>query len=352
MEDELGYFWVATHKGLIRCTFADNMNQAYGLSDGLPGLMFNPGACYYDSKTKQFWWGNEDGLVYCNIEDLKTNEKPPPIQIIRFYVNGKEITTTTAILPKAIEMTSKIKLRQFENSFGFDFVALNYRHPNDNNFETKLDGLDKDWQLLKKGNTSAYYGGISPGKYTFNVRLMGYPESEKSITITVQRNWKVVIWLIPTLLLFFLYIVLWKKSKNNPSRKTTPQKERAVNNSIQIKDHSIKYNELLHLMQEKKPYLDPELKMPYLTGVLKCSSKELSEIFRDHIKQSFADFVNGYRIKEFKEKIEKGEHEKYTIIALSERCGFSSRSSFFRIFKKLTGSTPLEYLKQIEREPN
>ena len=46
--------------------------------------------------------------------------------------------------------------------------------------------------------------------------------------------------------------------------------------------------------------------------------------------------------------VNKGEHAKYTLNALMELCGFSSRTSFFRCFKKANGITPSEYIKSLE----
>jgi AraC-like DNA-binding protein len=45
--------------------------------------------------------------------------------------------------------------------------------------------------------------------------------------------------------------------------------------------------------------------------------------------------------------IAKDEYSKYTLGALAELCGFSSRASFFRYFKKATGITPNEYIRSI-----
>ena len=50
---------------------------------------------------------------------------------------------------------------------------------------------------------------------------------------------------------------------------------------------------------------------------------------------------------EFKHLIAKDEYSKYTLGALAELCGFSSRASFFRYFKKATGITPNEYIRSI-----
>jgi hypothetical protein len=45
--------------------------------------------------------------------------------------------------------------------------------------------------------------------------------------------------------------------------------------------------------------------------------------------------------------VEKDEYAKYTLSALAELCGFSSRASFFRYFKKATNITPNEYIRSI-----
>jgi ligand-binding sensor domain-containing protein/AraC-like DNA-binding protein len=351
IEDELGYFWVATHKGLARCTFTDNTHSFYWISDGLPGLMFNPGACYYEPKSNRLWWGNENGLVSCNIEQVNKATPAPPVHFTNFYVNGKMMQSPAEPSFKSVNRSSGIKLSRFQNSFGFDFVALNYLYPNDNIFEVMLEGYDKGWILLDRGHTSAYYGDITPGKYTFRVRLSGYPESEKYITITVKQAWSIFVRIIPVLILCIICIGLWKRPNVFRKRKNTAKRKNQREEPPSLaKDYRSQHQMLLKLMDEKKPYLDPELKMSYLTAELKCTSKELSQIFKESIRQSFADFINGYRVEEFKNKIKNHEFEKYTFIALSEQCGFNSRSSFFRIFKKITGITPLEYMKQIKNE--
>ena len=57
--------------------------------------------------------------------------------------------------------------------------------------------------------------------------------------------------------------------------------------------------------------------------------------------------MNDYRIEEFKRLVDKDEYSKYTLTALAELCGFSSRTSFFRYFKKVIGITPNEYIRSI-----
>jgi AraC-like DNA-binding protein len=69
--------------------------------------------------------------------------------------------------------------------------------------------------------------------------------------------------------------------------------------------------------------------------------------FQSIFTKNYYDFINEYRIKEFKHLVSGSESSKYTLSALAEQCGFSSRASFFRSFKKLTGITPNEYIRSI-----
>ena len=67
-------------------------------------------------------------------------------------------------------------------------------------------------------------------------------------------------------------------------------------------------------------------------------------------RSGYYDFVNSCRLAEFKLLIEKGAHTKYTLNALIEMCGFNSRTSFFRYFKKINGIYPSEYIKTFEKQ--
>lgn len=101
-------------------------------------------------------------------------------------------------------------------------------------------------------------------------------------------------------------------------------------------------------MIKNKPYINPNLKISDLAHAINSSSHSLSYVFNQYLNQNYYDFVNEYRIAEFKTLVVDPKYSRYTLTALSEKCGFSSRASFFRSFKKLTGITPNEYIQQME----
>ena len=90
-----------------------------------------------------------------------------------------------------------------------------------------------------------------------------------------------------------------------------------------------------------------KLKVADLAAMIGTSAHTLSYLFNQHLNRNYYDYINDYRIAEFKHLIAKDEYSKYTLGALAELCGFSSRASFFRYFKKATGITPNEYIRSI-----
>ncbi|MCB0287465.1 MAG: AraC family transcriptional regulator, partial [Calditrichaeota bacterium] len=55
-------------------------------------------------------------------------------------------------------------------------------------------------------------------------------------------------------------------------------------------------------------------------------------------------FVNNFRVKEVQARMLDQENSDYTLLAIAMDAGFSSKSSFNRIFKKHTGLTPSQFL--------
>lgn len=102
---------------------------------------------------------------------------------------------------------------------------------------------------------------------------------------------------------------------------------------------------LLQLMEKEKPYLDSDLTLHKLAGILQVSPHHLSEVLNRKLNQNFFDFVNKYRVERVKSDLINPGKNNLTLLALALDAGFSSKSSFNLIFKKHTGVTPTEYKK-------
>ncbi len=103
------------------------------------------------------------------------------------------------------------------------------------------------------------------------------------------------------------------------------------------------------VMKDKKIFLNPNLTLSELSKNLGVSTKELSKHFNDSLGMNFSEYINHYRVEEVKKLMSSEEASKYTLVTLAEKAGFSSKSSFNAIFKKVTGLTPSAYKKSINK---
>jgi len=100
---------------------------------------------------------------------------------------------------------------------------------------------------------------------------------------------------------------------------------------------------LKNIIRDKRYYEDPELNLRSLAEKLEWHTHELSRILNTVLRKSFNDFINEYRVKAVTRKIQDTAYEHITLLGIAYESGFNSQSTFTRIFKKMTGKSPLEY---------
>ncbi len=105
--------------------------------------------------------------------------------------------------------------------------------------------------------------------------------------------------------------------------------------------------QLTDFMSANKPYLDPEINIAKLSKELGITPEYLSKVINGKLNRNFFDFINQYRVDEFKAQCLLPENQKLTILSIAYSCGFNSKATFNRVFKKTTGATPSAYLKEV-----
>ncbi|MFC0515383.1 ABC transporter permease [Mucilaginibacter angelicae] len=107
---------------------------------------------------------------------------------------------------------------------------------------------------------------------------------------------------------------------------------------------------LKKVVKEKHYYQDPELSLSSLAEKLKLGTHELSRIINTVFKKSFNDFINEYRVQAATRKMQDPAYDHITLLGISYESGFNSQSTFNRIFRQMTGKSPLEYKNNLKKE--
>lgn len=99
---------------------------------------------------------------------------------------------------------------------------------------------------------------------------------------------------------------------------------------------------LLALMATEQPWLEPELSLTELAHRLKTAPAQLSRTINAGCGQNFNDFVNSYRVRAAAARLADPRFAHYSLIGVALDCGFNSKSTFNRVFKKMMGHPPNE----------
>ena len=99
-------------------------------------------------------------------------------------------------------------------------------------------------------------------------------------------------------------------------------------------------------MEVDQLYLSQNLSSKSLALAMDTSERKLSAYFKEVLQSNFYDSINAYRVEEAKRILQSEALKNHSITGIADSCGFSSKSSFYRVFKKSTNLTPLAYVKK------
>jgi AraC-like DNA-binding protein len=101
-----------------------------------------------------------------------------------------------------------------------------------------------------------------------------------------------------------------------------------------------------------KAYLQPNLSISEVAVATQIPNRELSFLINSYYKQRFSDYLNDMRLSHFLAQVDAAALDQFTIEAIALASGFSSKSSFYRAFKKKYGSSPSTYLQPLLSSTN
>lgn len=107
----------------------------------------------------------------------------------------------------------------------------------------------------------------------------------------------------------------------------------------EVCDQALKY------MQETKAYLHPDISLALFAKEIKIPQRTLSRAINGYLRYNFFEFINRMPIEEAKRLLLELDVKDYNIDSVYSDCGFRSRSTFFLVFKKMTGKSPVAWLE-------
>ncbi|MFA4923035.1 MAG: two-component regulator propeller domain-containing protein [Ignavibacteriaceae bacterium] len=219
LRDADSNLWLSTNKGISKFSIQQKIFKNYNTKDGLPNNEFNAGA-FCKSKSGKFYFGTIDGLTSFYPDSIFENKFVPKIAVTDFKIFDK----TTKYFNCFVD-GDEINLNYNDNYFSFEFAALDYTEPANNQYAYILQGFDKDW-IYSGGRRYAAYTHLDAGYYIFSLRASNNSGvwNEKGITIAVTIAppfWRTWWFRIIAVMTFFSLIIYFHKRRTNQLKRET-----------------------------------------------------------------------------------------------------------------------------------
>lgn len=173
-EDDLGFFWMSSHNGLIRVATADLNARAdgstndlhfgtFGLSQGMPTLKCSSGLQAAGCKTAdgRLWFTTSRGLVVVKPANVRTNLLPPPVVVEQMLLDGKPLRVTD-------NATVPLRIPPGRHRIDFQYTAQSFIASERIQFKHRLQNWESAW--VNSGTKRAVaYSYLPPGDYAFEV---------------------------------------------------------------------------------------------------------------------------------------------------------------------------------------
>jgi ligand-binding sensor domain-containing protein/two-component sensor histidine kinase len=157
VEDRHGILWLTTRNGLLRYNPRSGKTTAYNSAHGLPVSDLTYG--FYGDAEDNIYIGTTAGITVFNAAALTTNMFSPPPVITAISVGQQ---------PAPLLYSRPVQV-PYDQSISVDFVALNYSNAANNQYAYKLEGADKEWNLLGS-NRTVRFSNLAPGHYTLQLK--------------------------------------------------------------------------------------------------------------------------------------------------------------------------------------
>ena len=237
-----GKVWIVTTMEVVKFDMMANIFRVYDVTDGLAGIELS------NDMIKSSW--GEIFFVSTNLgvnafypDKIKDNPFIPPVILTDFKLFNHFVHHygEGSVLPKPINDVDTLTLTHNQSVFSIDFAALNYKVPEKNLYQYRLEGFDQDWSPVGT-RRSATYTNLDPGEYVFRVKASNsdgvWSETGKLLRIVITPPWWKTWWFRSLTLMLLLCILVggYRWRTRAMKRKNLQLEEDVTNRTRDLKE--------------------------------------------------------------------------------------------------------------------
>lgn len=168
---------------------------------------------FFDKPSGELYFGTADGFAISSPEALLVEHTEQPLILTAFYVNNQLYQPDVVQSGKSIRYLQRISLNYNQNNLAFELSDLPYSLEEKNKLIYRLEGVDREWNLLKQNTNRIIYNNLGYGDYCLIVsKLDIHGESSDKVyalDIHIIPPWYYTLWAKIVYVLLCLVLILW-----------------------------------------------------------------------------------------------------------------------------------------------
>lgn len=191
LSDNAGSLWISTNHGLSRFDPKEETFTIYEVRDGLQSNEFNSRA-FHKSESGELFFGGINGITAFFPWQIRPNPHIPEVVLTDMELSYQSVEPgiPRSPLQYTVMETTQVRLSHHQNNIAFEYAALDFTEPQNNQYRFILEGFDEYW--IEAGTErQASYTNLPPGNYTFRVQGANndgiWNEEGTSIDITITH---------------------------------------------------------------------------------------------------------------------------------------------------------------------
>ncbi|MFN2340859.1 MAG: diguanylate cyclase [Halanaerobium sp.] len=181
----------------------------YNTNDQLQSDDFNKNA-KLKSQNGNLYFGGTNGFNVFNPQNIKNNDYKPPVVLTSLKQNREKVELT-----KSLSSINELTLDWENNSFEFEFAALNFIQNSENKFAHMLEGFDEEWNYIGQRRFGEYTN-LPAGNYILKIKAANndgvWNNNPLELKIKVIPPFWQTIWfkLLIAIIVFFLIYITYR----------------------------------------------------------------------------------------------------------------------------------------------
>jgi ligand-binding sensor domain-containing protein/AraC-like DNA-binding protein len=370
LEDKDRKLWMSSSRGLFVVSKAIFHSQTLQLTreepvkyyhllerDGLIASVFEGGSqpAGWKAKDGRLWFPSIEGAVVVEPQNTELSRKPLKLLIDEILVDGNPILFNIDEMSTFQPETREIEFRfSTINLDGFEDVRIKYWLSS-----TAGTRIPRKSGILKQNRDFIVFRDLPAGRFQLKVTAGNDDQGWNEKPLVFFFSIKYRLQLGETFFIFFvvllaLLFVLYRKLMDRRNKEREVMKvfadSRYKTSAMKQKQLKKYVKQLLVIMAEEKPFLEPDMTVSRLAERLGLPKEHVSQIINQEFYLNFNQFLNKYRVEEAKIRLLDPKERQFVVLKIAHDVGFNSKSTFNSAFKKFTGMSPSEYREKNQPE--